>query len=70
MYNSYGTALDWARSEAGIKWTFLLELPPSHKQAAPPYGFLLSPRNIIPVAYSVFEGFKAVALDISNSIYT
>jgi hypothetical protein len=67
MYNSYGTAMDWAK-ESGIKWTFLLELPPSHREAKAPYGFLLPPNNIIPVAHSVFEGFRTVALDIYNSV--
>ena len=69
MYNSYGTTIDWARSKVGIKWTFLVELPPSHKQAKAPYGFLLPPTKIIPVAQSVFDGFRAVALDIYNTIY-
>ena len=73
MYNSYGTTLDWAKSEAGIKWTFLLELPPTHKQASflkkHEHGFLLPSTRIIPVAHSVFEGFKAVASEIFNTIY-
>ena len=30
-YNSYGNSNDWAKAEAGIKWTYLIELPPSHK---------------------------------------
>ena len=66
QYNSYGTSLDWAKS-SGIKWTFLLELPPSHRETKAPHGFVLPPHNIIPVANSVFEGFKAVSLDIYNS---
>ena len=68
IYNAYGTTIDWARSEAEIKWTFLLELPPSHRQARAPKGFLLPSRYIIPVAQSVFEGFSVVALEIYNSL--
>ena len=70
MYNSYGGSTDWAKVVAGIKWTFLVELPPSHDQAKAPQGFILPPNNIIPVARSVFEGFKVVALNTYNSIYS
>ena len=68
MYNSFGSSLDWAKSEGGIKWTFLLELPPTHKQANAPGGFHLRPHLIKPTARSVFEGFKTVAQEVYNSV--
>ena len=66
MYNSFGSSLDWAKRE-GIKWTFLLELPPTHKVPAPK-GFHLRPSSIKPTAHSVFEGFKTVAQEVYNTV--
>ena len=69
MYNSYGNSIDWAKKEGGIKWVFLVELPPTHQQAKAPKGFHLPERFIIPTASSIFEGFKTVAQKISNTLY-
>ena len=68
-YNSHGTSLDWAKGDAGIKWTFLVELPPTHRRGVhPSQGFILPSRHILPVVHSVFDGFKMVAAEIFNSL--
>ena len=69
MYNSFGNSIDWAKSEGGIKWVFLIELPPTHRQAKAPKGFHLPSKYIIPTAHSVYEGFKSIAQEISNTLY-
>ena len=71
-YNSYGNADDWARGEAGIKWTYLIELPPPRTAFTPSQqsrGFLLPPKEIIPVAYSVFQGFIDMISNIKQLGY-
>jgi len=71
-YNSFGNADDWARGEAGIKWTYLIELPPA-RNAFPPSkqirGFLLPAKEIVPVAYSVFQGFQQMISSIRQLGY-
>lgn len=46
----------------GVKWVFLVELPDRGG-----YGFLLPSSFILPVAESVFEGFKEVARRIGHT---
>ena len=68
-YNSYGNADDWARGEMGIKWTYLIELPPTRNRFPPSQqirGFLLSPKEIVPVAYTVFQGFLNMISNIKK----
>lgn len=59
-YLASGGSDDWARGGAGIKWVFLMELPDRGFK-----GFLLPPREIIPVAKSVFQGFRSAISEIS-----
>ena len=68
-YNSYGNADDWARGKMGIKWTYLIELPPA-RNAVPKFnqvrGFILPSKEIVPVAYSVFQGFLHMISNIKQ----
>ena len=63
-YLASGGSDDWARGGAGIKWVFLMELPDRGFK-----GFLLPPREIIPVAKSVFQGFRAAISEINHFGY-
>ena len=66
-YNSYGNADDWARGVVGIKWTFLIELPPARNLFSPAQqirGFMLPSKQILPVASSVFQGFQQMISSI------
>ena len=72
QYLASGGSDDWARGVAGIKWTFLIELPPHRKAFSPTQqirGFLLPSKQILPVANSVFQGFQQMISSIRQLGY-
>jgi len=63
LYPAAGAEDDWAKSKAGIKYSFTLELRPG------PYasnGFILPQRQIIPTGEEVWSGISWVVKDVFN----
>jgi len=63
LYPAAGAEDDWARSKAGIKYSFTLELRPG------PYssnGFVLPQSQIIPTGEEVWSGIEWVVKDVYN----
>merc|ERR1740128_108234 len=65
IYKSYGNSLDWAYEEAGIKYTFGLEL---REKIDSFYGFMLPQEQIIPVTRETWAGLSAMARTIAPEI--
>ncbi|CAI4224255.1 unnamed protein product [Auanema sp. JU1783] len=61
-----GGSDDWAKSEMGIKYVYLIELRPEMELSN---GFILHKKELIPTAVETFEGVKEVfdtVLDMNN----
>ena len=63
QYLAAGGSDDWAKGDMGIKWVFLLELPDRGY-----YGFLLPAYHIKPTAESIFQGIRALGVEISHTL--
>jgi len=63
QYLAAGGSDDWAKGEMGIKWVFLLELPDKGY-----HGFLLPAYHIKPTSESVFQGIRALGVEISHTL--
>jgi len=59
IYEAAGGSDDWAKSKAGIKYVYTLELRPTDKTSS--NGFLLPPNQIIPTGEETLAGLKVVA---------
>jgi hypothetical protein len=57
LYPASGGSDDWAKSKAGIKYVYLLELRPEDRVID---GFILEPRYLLPTARETWEGVKVV----------
>nr|AVA09650.1 putative effector protein [Heterodera avenae] len=57
LYPSAGGSDDWAKSKAGVKYVYLLELRPGEEEWD---GFLLDRRQLIPTGRETWEGVKVV----------
>ena len=68
QYQTIGGSDDWARGEMGIKWVFLLELPPGQRKKRKELGFLLPASHIKPAAESIFRGIRALGFEVSHKI--
>ena len=68
QYQTIGGSDDWARGEMGIKWVFLLELPPGQRKKQKELGFLLPEKLIEPTAESIFRGIHALSVEVSHKI--
>ena len=68
QYQTVGGSGDWARGAMGIKWVFLIELPPGKFPKNGPSGFMLPARGIKPVAKSIFQAFRKMAVEVSHRI--
>nr|XP_053647888.1 carboxypeptidase B [Cherax quadricarinatus] len=56
IYAAAGGSDDWAKGEAGVKYSYTIELRDTGR-----YGFLLPEDQIIPTGEETFEGVKVVA---------
>jgi len=63
QYLAAGGSDDWAKGEMGIKWVFLLELPDKGY-----HGFLLPAYHIKPTSESIFQGIRALGVEISHTL--
>jgi len=58
LYPASGGSDDWAKSKAGVKYVYLLELRPEDTVMD---GFILEPRYLLPTGKETWEGVKVVA---------
>ena len=56
-----GGADDWAKTSAGVKYSFLVELRPTDNVWD---GFMLDEREIVPTATETFAGLQSVARNV------
>jgi len=61
LYPAAGAEDDWAKSKAGIKYSFTIELRPGQYSRN---GFILPVRQIIPTGEEVWSGVSWVAKDV------
>ena len=59
LYIASGSSADWARGEAGIPYTYSIELRDTGT-----YGFLLPPRQIIPTGEEIVAFHVSAAQQI------
>ena len=59
LYTSSGTSIDWAHGEAGIKYTYTIELRDTGN-----YGFILPADQIIPTGEEIWAFHVSAANDI------
>ncbi len=62
LYKASGTAVDWAYAQAGIKYSYSIELRDGLDEKG--YGFLLPPEQIIPTGQEMYAFQAAVAREI------
>ncbi|XP_078594538.1 uncharacterized protein LOC144872352 [Branchiostoma floridae x Branchiostoma japonicum] len=65
IYVTSGNSADWAYTEAGIKYSYAIELRDKGR-----YGFVLPPDQIKPSAEEFFAALLVVAEHIANEFYT
>ena len=63
QYFASGGSDDWARGSMGIKWVFLLELPDKGVTS-----FFLPSSEIKPTGFSIFQGIRALAVQVSHTL--
>jgi len=62
LYPAAGGSDDWAKAEAGIKYSYTIELPDSGR-----YGFILPSSSITPVAEDIFPAIKVLSDHVSET---
>lgn len=64
LYLASGTAVDWVKSQAGVKYTFLLEMRPDRDTITDVMtgtgGFLMQERYLMPIAEETWEAVKVI----------
>ena len=63
IYIAAGSSVDWAYEEAGIKYSFGLELRDTARSGT---GFLLPQDQIVPTAIETWAGLAAMAKAIAK----
>lgn len=59
-----GSAIDWVKGAAGVKYAFTLELRDSGR-----YGFILPAQQIIPTGEETWAAVYASAVELAKRIY-
>ncbi len=67
LYPATGCSQDWAYAEAGIKYSYTMELRP-RDAATLGAGFLLPPEEILPNSREVWAFVRAAALSVLDDI--
>jgi len=62
LYPAAGGSDDWAKAEAGIKYSYTIELPDSGR-----HGFILPSSHINPVGEDIFPAIQVLANHVSSS---
>ncbi len=65
VYPASGISIDWAYGEAGVKYSYTIELRDTGQ-----YGFLLPPDQIVPTGEEIYAFHRAVMRGIREELNT